>query len=338
MAGPPLYVSRLLPEPVMSMLVARFTLTARPTIDPPTPDALRSGLSVAEYAICTLTERIDATLLDTISGLRVIANYAVGYNNIDVAAAQARGIIVTNTPDVLTETTADLTWTLLLATARRLIEGHDLVHSGVWAGWEPTQLLGTEVFGKTLGIIGMGRIGRAVAGRAGGFGMSVLYPSRGASREQEGPAIGQAVALEDLLGRADFVSLHVPLTKETRHLIGDAELRRMRPSAILLNTSRGPVVDEAALVAALQEGRIAGAGLDVYEHEPSIHPGLLQLKQVVLLPHLGSATLSCRVRMGMVCLENLEAVRSGRPAPNRVTAVPIKEKGPPDSPTDPSSS
>jgi len=302
----------------MAALTARFSLTASPTVSPPTPSALRAGVENAEYAICTLTERIDADILHAARRLRIVANYAVGFNNIDVGAAQARGIIVTNTPDVLTEATADLTWTLLLATARRLVEGSDLVRSGAWMGWEPTQLLGTDVFGKSLGIIGMGRIGQAVARRAVGFGMTVLHVRRPRSTGPDSSCLGQSVGFEELLVRSDFVSLHVPLKEETLHLIGEPELRRMRPSTILINTSRGPVVDEAALVAALREGRIAGTGLDVYENEPAVHPGLLQLPQVVLLPHLGSATLATRVRMGMVCLENLEAVRDGRPAPNRV--------------------
>jgi len=318
MIAPTLYVSRLLPEVVMSALKTRFTLTADPGDAPPTPSALLAGLGPAEYAICTLTERIDAALLRAAPRLRVIANYAVGYNNIDVAAAKAGGIVVTNTPDVLTEATADLTWALLLATARRLMEGSDLMRGGSWKGWEPTQLLGAEIFGKTIGIIGMGRIGRAVARRAGGFDMTVLYSSRPGSDGTEASSWGRPLELGEVLGRADFVSVHVPLTETTHHLIGDSELRRMRSSAILINTSRGSVVDEAALVRALEDGRIAGAGLDVYEHEPAVLPGLLRLKQVLLLPHLGSATLATRVRMGMVCLENLEAVRNGRPAPNRV--------------------
>lgn len=325
----------------MAALAARFSLTTSPSANPPTPSALRAGIEHAEYAISTLTERIDADILNAAQRLRIIANYAVGYNNIDVAAAMARGIVVTNTPDVLTEATADLTWTLLLATARRLVEGSDLMRSGAWAGWEPTQLLGTDIFGKTLGIIGMGRIGRAVAQRAIGFGMTVLYVRRPDSPEPHSSSLGRSAGFEECLVRSDFVSLHVPLREDTRHLIGERELRRMRPSAILINTSRGPVVDEAALVAALREQRLAGAALDVYEHEPAVHPGLLELPQVVLLPHLGSATLATRVRMGMVCLENLEAVRDGRPAPNRVAEHPAErenKKGPPDRPADPHSS
>ncbi len=251
--------------------------------------------------------------------MKVIANHAVGHNNIDLQAAKARGVIVTNTPDVLTDATADLTWALLLAAARRVTEGHRLVQTGAWTGWEPTQLLGTEVSGKTLGLIGMGRIGQAVARRAAGFGMTVLYASHKSVPSPDPVKPWQQVTLETLLRQADFISLHVPLTADTRHLIGEQAFSLMRPTAILLNTSRGPVVDEAALVAALKTARLAGAGLDVYEDEPLVHPGLLALPQVVTLPHLGSATQGTRVRMGLLCVENVLAVLEGRPAPNRVT-------------------
>ena len=316
MTSPTLYVSRLLPDPVMAAIAERFKLTAQPTSHPPSRADLLNGLRDAEFAICTLTERVDAETLCAAPRLRVIANYAIGYNNIDTAAAQARGVRVTNTPDVLTETTADLTWALLLAAARRVVEGHDLVHRGTWTGWEPLQLLGTEVHGRTLGIIGMGRIGQAVSRRGVGFRMKILYTRRTPAGTPVPGAGGDPVSLDDLLTQSDFVSLHVPLTTDTHHLIGAAALQRMRPSAILINTSRGPVIDEAALVEALRQGRLAGAGLDVYEREPDIHPGLRTLRQVTLLPHLGSATLTTRARMGMVCVENLLAVLEGRPAPN----------------------
>jgi len=231
----------------------------------------------------------------------------------------ARGIVVTNTPDVLTETTADLTWGLLLAVARRIPEGERLVRDTRWSGWGPTQFLGSEVHGRTLGIVGLGRIGRAVARRASGFGMPVLYTSRQSlSRDDEKSFNGQALSLTDLLAAADFVSLHVPLTEHTRHLIGKKELALMRSTAFLINTARGAIVDEAALAEALAAGRPAGAGLDVYEHEPDIHPGILRLSNVVLLPHLGSATARTRIRMGMMVIENITAVLSGKQPPNRV--------------------
>jgi glyoxylate reductase len=319
MAHPALYVSRLLPEPVMAAIRQRFRLTAVPDTSPPSRQRLTEGLQEAEAAICTLTERIDEELLQAAPRLRVIANCAVGFNNIALEATRARGIVVTNTPEVLTEATADLTWALLLAGARRIPEGDQLVRSGRWQGWELTQLLGADVAGQTLGIIGLGRIGTAVARRAAGFGMAVVYCREGSGYRPDIDARWERVPLDDLLSRSDFVTLHLPLTAKTHHLIGERELRRMRPSGFLINTSRGPVVDEAALVRALQEGWLAGAGLDVYEQEPAVAPVLREFKQVVLLPHLGSATLSTRIKMGMLCVENIVALLEGRPAPNQVT-------------------
>lgn len=317
MIRPRLYVTRLLPEPVMMAVTERFRLTQPPLTSPPQQDALRAGIRDAEALICTLADVIDASILAEAAHLRIIANFAVGYNNIDVHAARAHNIIVTNTPDILTETTADLTWALLLAAARRIPEGHRLVQDGAWSGWDPRQLLGTDVFGRTLGIIGMGRIGQAVARRAAGFKMPVLYYTRTAKHFPDQPSWTSA-GLDHVLAQADFVSLHVPLTRDTHHLIGARALQRMRPTAYLINVARGPVVDEAALADALQAGRLTGAGLDVYEHEPVVHPGLLALPNVVTLPHLGSATQATRIHMGMVCLENIAAVMEGRPAPNCV--------------------
>ncbi|MGQ0810235.1 MAG: 2-hydroxyacid dehydrogenase [Nitrospiraceae bacterium] len=315
---PPLYVSRLLPDPVMSRLRDRYQLTGSPTDEIPSASALLEGLREAEAAICTLTETIDAAVLDHASALKIVANYAVGYNNIDVAAARARGVIITNTPDVLTETTADLTWALLLGTARRVAEGDTLVRSARWTGWAPTQMLGAEVSGATLGVIGMGRIGQAVAYRAEGFHMKVLYHSRHVLPRSSGREGWIQASLRRVLKEADFITVHVPLTQDTQHLIGADQFRLMRPTAFLINTSRGSVIDESALVEALREGRLAGAGLDVYEREPDLHPGLRELRQVVLLPHLGSATMGARIRMGMICLDNISAVLEGRSAPNRV--------------------
>jgi glyoxylate reductase len=316
MTNPRLYVTRLLPAPVMDALTARFDLTASAAASPPSRETVLSGVKDAEALVPTLSERIDAELLNHAPRLRVVANYAVGYNNIDLDAAREKGVIVTNTPDILTETTADLAWALLLAVARRVTEGHRLVQDEHWTGWEPRQLLGSDVYGQTLGIIGMGRIGQAVARRTVGFGMRVIYHSRGPV--MDGPADWQAVSFDDVLQQSDFVSLHVPLTAETHHLLGAPQLRRMRPTAYLINTARGPVVDEAALVAALTAGHLAGAGLDVYEREPAIHPGLRTLPNVVTLPHVGSATLATRIRMGMVCLDNLVAVFEGKTPPNQV--------------------
>lgn len=315
---PTLYLSRLLPDPVMAIVRARFQLVQDPHDALPAPSALREGLCQADAAIVTLGDLIDAETIRVATRLKILANYAVGYNNIDLAAARQRGLIITNTPDVLTDATADLTWALLLATARRIVEGDGLVRSGRWSGWSPTQLLGAEVSGKTLGIIGMGRIGQAVAHRAVGFRMPVRYHTRQLMATASLPREWEYRSLQDILGEADVVTIHVPLTSATHHLIGARELACMRPTAFVINTARGPIVDEGALVDALKTGIIAGVGLDVYEHEPAIHSELAQLKQVVLLPHLGSATVHARVQMGLVCLENIQAVLAGRPAPNQV--------------------
>lgn len=317
MDRPALYITRLLPQPVLEAIPRQYRLLPLPSDAPPTATELREGFAEADAVICSLTDRIDASLLSCSTRLKIIANYAVGYNNIDVAAAAQRGIVVSNTPDVLTDATADLTWALLLAVSRRIVEGDAWVRTGTWPGWKPTQMLGSEVSGKTLGIIGMGRIGQAVAQRAAGFRMPVMY----AGRQSVSPPPGMVWirrSLPDLLAESDFLSLHVPLTETTHHLIGARELAAMKPSSFLINTSRGPVIDEAALLSALKTGAIAGAGLDVYEQEPMVSAGLVTLPNVVLLPHLGSATVETRVRMGLVCLNNIAAVLEGRAAPNRV--------------------
>ena len=319
MSRPTLYISRLLPDPVMTAAQQRFQLVNEPRDVSPSWDAVRAGLREADAAICTLTDRVDATMLADVPRLKVLANYAVGYNNIDLAAATQRGIVVTNTPDVLTESTADLTWALMLAVARRVAEGDAYVRSGAWPGWAPTQMLGADVSGKVLGIVGMGRIGQAVARRAAGFNMRICYSSRTAHTPDRMIAPWERRTLADLLRDSDFVSLHVPLTADTQHLIGPSQLALMKPTAFLINTSRGPVVDEGALVSALLQRRLSGAGLDVFEQEPAFHPSLRELRQVVLLPHLGSATLATRVRMGMICLENISAVFAGIAPPNQVT-------------------
>lgn len=308
-----LYITRPLPAPVMAALRTCYSLVSEPREGHvPTDDDRRHGFSQADAVICTLADPITDDLLAAAPRLKVVANYAVGYNNIDVAAATRRGVVVTNTPDVLTDATADLTWALILAVARRVVEGDRWTRSGQWPGWAPTQMLGTDVTGKTLGIIGMGRIGQAVAQRAQGFRMPVLYASRRPCSSPPGVSTWIHRPLEEVLTQADFVSLHLPLSDTTRQLIGSRELAMMKSTAFLINTSRGPVIDEAALLAALRQGAIAGAGLDVYEREPLITAGLETLPNVVLLPHLGSATQQVRIKMGMLCVENIAAVLEGR--------------------------
>ncbi len=252
--------------------------------------------------LCLLTDRIDRAVIDAGRELKVIANIAVGYNNIDVLAARERGIVVTNTPDVLTEASADFTWALILGITRRLSEGERLLRRGNWKGWALDFLLGMELRGKQLGIVGFGRIGRAVAARAEAFGMKVVHNSRAGG-----------LPLDRLLSTSDVVSLHCPLTPETLHLIDQASLARMKRSAYLINTSRGPVVDEAALAWALRERIISGAALDVYEHEPDVHPDLLKLENVLLAPHLASATVETRTAMADLAVRNALAVLNGEP-------------------------
>ena len=278
------------------------------------PEGWRGELADADALLCLLTDRVDAALLDSAPRLRIVANAVVGYEHVDVQACAARGIVVTNTPDVLTEATADLTWALILATVRRLPRAEHSLRAGEFHGWGFWDYLGGDLAGATLGIYGMGRIGRAVARRATGFGMRVAYSSRTRLSADEEARLGAtSVSFDDLLATADVLTLHAPLTPETRHVIGRDALRRMRPGSYLVNTARGPLVDEAALVDALRDGPLAGAGLDVYEREPEITPGLLELPNVVLLPHVGSATRDTRTRMAMLAARNVHAVLRGEP-------------------------
>jgi glyoxylate reductase len=267
-----------------------------------------------EALICHIISAIDDEVLAATPTVKIVANVAVGYNNIDVAAARRRGVIVTNTPDVLTETTADFAWTLLMAAARRVVEADHFARSGQWQKWEWDLLWGADVHGKTLGVVGFGRIGRAVARRALGFNMRVLYQDAfRADAAVERELRATQMDLAPLLAEADFVSLHTPLLPETRHLMNERTLRLMKKSAILVNAARGPVVDEAALVRALKEGWIAAAGLDVFEEEPKVHPGLLPLKNVVLAPHIASASFDTRVAMATLAVRNCLAVLDGKP-------------------------
>jgi glyoxylate reductase len=270
--------------------------------------------------VCLLGTKVDAALLARAPKLRVVANVAVGYDNIDVPACTARGVVATNTPDVLTEATADLAWALLLAAARRVPEGDRYVRSGKWKEWDWAMLRGADVHGKTLGILGAGRIGQATGHRAVGFSMQVLYTSRQRRLLFEHTTQARRVDFRTLLRQSDFLSIHIPLSKETRHLIGTRELAMMKPGAVLINTARGAIVDEAALAKALKSGRLASAGLDVFEREPKLHPALLKLENVALLPHLGSATDSARRKMVETALRNCIAALKGEVPPNALNA------------------
>jgi len=283
----------------------------------PTKAEVIAGLKGRDALLCNILDRVDGELLDACPGLKVVANFGVGFNNINVAEATARKIPVTNTPGVLTDATADMAFALLLATARRLGEGERMVRAQKWPGWQPLQLLGADVSGATLGIVGFGRIGQAVARRARAFGMRVIYWNRSAAI---GALVGDATqaSLEEVLRQSDFISLHVAYTSETHHMLGAPQIALMKPTAFVINTARGAVIDEVALVRALQAKQIAGAGLDVFEREPQLTPGLAELENVVLAPHLGSATIGTRTKMGMIAMKNLLAVCAGQRPPNCV--------------------
>lgn len=313
-------ITRRVPPPAVGLLEeAGLSVDLMDQDDPPSREALLQRTPGVSGLITMLSERVDTALLDAAGPtLRVVANFAVGFDNVDLAACTQRGVRVTNTPEVLTDATADLTWTLILATARRVVEGDRLVRTGTWTGWTPMQLLGLQLSGATLGIVGAGRIGTAVGLRSLGFNMNVLYADQRTNRELEERVGARRVELNQLIIASDVVSLHVPLTAENRHLIGAPELAAMKPTAILINTARGPVVDEAALAAGLRSGQIAAAGLDVYENEPQLTPGLVELPNVVLLPHLGSATTTTRQKMSQMVAENVIAVLGGREPPNPV--------------------
>ena len=312
------FVTRRLPDAWRAPLAeAGLAVDAAGADDPLTPAELRTRAAGAAALWVQLNDAVDAALLDAAGpGLRVVATYSVGTNHIDLAACRERGVVVVHTPDVLTDATADLAMALLLAAARRLPEGQRLVESGGWTGWAPTQLLGVELRGRTLGVVGLGRIGAAVARRARAFGMRIAYHQRRARPDVAAPLEADYEAdLEALLARSDVLTLHAPLTPDTRHLLDARRLRLLPRGALLVNTARGPLVDEAALVDALRDGHLAGAGLDVYEEEPRVHPGLLALPHVVLAPHLGSATVDTRRAMARLCTDAIVAVLRGeRPA------------------------
>ena len=316
---PKVLVTREVFDEVLAFLDGSLDVEPNQDDVPFEPHVLRARLADKHGVMCALTDRIDAQLIDASPALKAVCNIAVGYNNIDVAACTRRGIMVTNTPGVLDETTADLVWALLLATARRLTEAEAYLRNGEWTGWYLKQLLGTDVHHATLGVVGMGRIGQVIARRALGFEMNVVYHNR----TRLDPSIEAALnarylGLDELLASADFVVLQVPYSPATHHLIGAAQLARMKPTAILINAARGGVVDDAALVDALRRETIHGAGLDVFENEPKLDPGFLALKNVVLAPHIGSSTRATRLAMAMTAARNLVAALSGGPPPNLI--------------------
>jgi len=307
-ASPSILVTRKLPASALAIL--RDAGEVEVAAVPLDAAALRTHARGRSALVCLLTDRIDAELFEAAGpGLKIVANVAVGVDNIDFAAARARGVVVTNTPDVLTNAVAEFTWGLILAVTRRLAEADRFVRRGDWTGWSPDLMNGAELSGKRLGIVGAGRIGRAVAARASAFGMAVVFARRGAASEVDGHP---ALSMDEVLVTSDVVSIHTPLTPETRHLIDRRALSRMKPSAYLVNTARGPVVDEEALVAALEAGAIAGAALDVFEREPVVHPGLLRLENVVLAPHIGSSTHETRAAMAELAARNVVRVLRGQ--------------------------
>jgi glyoxylate reductase len=327
MGKPKVFSTHALYEEPRRRLAEHFDVEYWDKNERPSRSELLQRIAGKDALICLLTEKIDAELLDAAGpNLRIVANVAVGFDNIDVPGCTARNILVTNTPGVLDETTADFAWALLMAVARRVVEGDRLARSGAWRQWNFDLLCGTDIWGKTLGIIGFGRIGRAVARRAGGFGMRVIYYSRTRAPENvEQNLNAEYLPQAQVLGMSDFVSLHVPLNENTRGLIGPSELAKMKRTAFLVNTTRGPVVQEAALVAALEKGVIAGAALDVFEHEPLISDGLRR-DNVVLAPHLGSASIETRSRMAMIAIENVIAFFAGTCPPAVLNPQALEKK------------
>ena len=314
MAKPSVYVTRLIPQANIDALRAEFDVEVNPDDRALTPAELKEKVRGRAAVISLLTDTIDAEVLDAAGPqLKIVANYAVGFNNFDLKAATRRKIILTNTPGVLDDATATHTFTLLLATARRIAEADKYVRDGKWRGWAPMFFIGLDVDRKTLGIAGLGRIGKNVARKARGFDMKILYSDmqRDAGFEAETGAV--FVDKPTLLKESDFLTLHVPLTPDTKHYIGAAELRQMKPTAVLINAARGPVVDEKALVQALSEKWIFGAGLDVFEDEPALAPGLTELDNVVIVPHIASATTDTRLAMGEIAVGNVKKVLNGQP-------------------------
>ncbi len=316
---PKVFLTRSLPEQVMKRLQAETELEMNTEERALTKEEIIAGIQGKDALLCLLTDHIDAQVMNANPNLKVIANYAVGYNNIDLEAASERGIAVTNTPGVLTESSADLAFALIISLARRIAEADHYIRSEKWPGWEPSQFLGADVYGATLGIIGLGRIGKALAKRGKGFDMNVIYWNRTRLSEEEEHTLGLTYRpMDEVLAQADFVSLHVAYTPDTHHLIDKTAFSKMKDSGFIINTARGAVIDEQALVDALKSKEIAGAGLDVFEEEPKIHPDLLTMNNTVLLPHIGSASVTTRTKMGMIAVDNILAGCKGQKIPNQV--------------------
>jgi glyoxylate reductase len=315
----PVLVTRKIPGRGVELLRREFgDVDINPHDRPFTPEELAAEVAGRRGVLCLLSDRVDGHILAAAADCVIFANYAVGYDNIDVPKATRRGVLVANTSGVLTDATADIAWTLLMAVARRVVEGDTLVRSGRWTGWKPAELLGADIVGQTLGIVGAGRIGSAVAMRSRGWGMNVLYCDEDRNHKLEAECGATRVDFDVLVHQSDFISVHVPLTEATRGMFGREQFRAMKESAILINTSRGLVIDETALVEALRTGEIAGAGLDTYANEPRLAPGLAELENAVLLPHIGSATVRTRGKMSELAAQAIiTAVRGGVP-PNAV--------------------
>ncbi|MBW7997198.1 MAG: D-glycerate dehydrogenase [Candidatus Glassbacteria bacterium] len=313
-------VTRRLPGDAVDRLGEKFDVTVSPYERNLSYGELNEICRGAAGAITMLSDRVDREFIESHPELKVVSNYAVGYNNIDLAAAAANGVTVANTPGVLTEATADIAWLLILAVGRRIAEADRYTRAGKFAGWAPELFLGRDIYGATLGIVGMGRIGQATARRALGFEMEILYFSREAKPEVEKQLGARRVELDELMRRADYISLHTPLSRETKHLIDERRIGLMKPTAFLINTARGPVVDESALVRALRNGKISGAGFDVYHDEPVLTPGLTELDNTVLLPHIGSGSHATRRKMAEIAAKNLSSVLEGRTPPHPVSS------------------
>ena len=313
-----IFVTRTIPKPGLDLLRKEFTITVNSNDRVLTKEEIIHSIKGNDGLLCLLTDQIDREVIYAEPKLKMIASYAVGYDNIDISAATERGIPVSNTPGVLTDTTAELAWALLFSVTRRIVEGDTFVRAGKFRGWTPLLMLGQDVSNKTLGVIGAGRIGTAFALKSKGFDMKVIYTDEQRNEQLEREIGAKKVPLSDLLKESDFVSIHVPLMKRTHHLIGEKELKMMKKNAILLNTARGPIIDETALIKALKEHWIFGAGLDVYEHEPKIPEELKKLDNVILQPHTGSGTIETRTKMALIAAENLIEGLKGNIPPNCV--------------------